>query len=153
MVDGADEVLISVGAALEAAGRGDCAGARTRLEALWNHVGVDGDPLHRCAIAHTLADTQDNPEDELVWDERALEAAQSVDAERMQLAGMPGSPRSLLPSLQLNLADVLMRLGRLDDAASHVELGEAELDFLPADGYSTMIAGGFERIRIALIDE
>jgi hypothetical protein len=152
VVEGVDEVLIGVGAALEAVGRGDCAVARTQLEELWNRVGVDGDPLHRCAIAHTLADTHDNPEDELVWDERALEAARSVDAERMQLAGMPGSPRGLLPSLHLNLADVLMRLGRLDDAATHIELGEAELDFLPADGYRAMISGGFERIKIAVIE-
>ena len=147
MVEVADEVLLGVGAALAAAGGGDRVGARRQLEALWAMVGADGDPLHRCAIAHTLADTQDGPDDELLWDERALDAARSVDAERMRLAAMPGTPRGLLPSLHLNLADVLMRLGRRDEALVHVASGEAELDALPADGYRTMIASGFERLR------
>jgi hypothetical protein len=54
-----------------------------------------------------------------------------------------------LPSLHLNLADLLMRFGRLEDAATHVKLGEAELDSLPADGYREMITAGFERITTA----
>ena len=150
MVAGPDEVLDGVGQALAAIGQGDRDGARTRLEELWVRVGTGGDPLHRCAIAHTLADVQDDPHDELVWDQRALDAAKTVDAERMLLAGMPGTPRGLLPSLHLNLADVLMRLDRRHEAAAHVHLGELELDALPADGYRVMIADGLERIRTAI---
>ncbi len=150
MTAGPDEVLDAVGLALGAVGQGDRVGARARLEELWVRVGPAGDPLHRCAIAHTLADALDDPEDELVWDQRALDAAGSIDAERMQLAGMPGTPRGLLPSLHLNLADVLMRLDRRAEAAAHVRLGQRELDALPADGYRAMIAGGLERVRTAL---
>jgi hypothetical protein len=69
------------------------------LERLWERVGITGDPLHRCSIAHTLADLQDDVRDELVWDRRALDAGRSVDAERMAQVGMPGTPRGLLPSL------------------------------------------------------
>ena len=140
-------MLDAVGQALAAGGRGDRVAARSQLEALWQLVGADGDPLLRCAIAHTLADHHDDPDDELVWDQRALAAADLVDAERMQLAGMPGTPRGLLPSLHLNLADVLIRLGRFDDAVRHVDLGEAELEALADDGYRAMIAGGFARVR------
>ncbi|MGW3068526.1 hypothetical protein ACWDA8_34880, partial [Streptomyces sp. NPDC001130] len=32
-------------------------------------------PLHRCTLAHYLADTHDDPEDELAWDLRALSRA------------------------------------------------------------------------------
>ena len=102
MVAGRDEVLDGVGLALAAVGQGDRVGARARLEELWVRVGTAGDPLHRCAISHTLADLQDDPHEELVWDQQALDAARSVDPERMRLAGMPGTPRGLLPSLHLN---------------------------------------------------
>lgn len=61
---------------------GDREEARNRLTALWAELGEQGDPLHRCTVAHYLADTQDDPEDELSWDLRALRAADTVAAER-----------------------------------------------------------------------
>ena len=148
-----DPVLDAVGQALASAGGGDRGGARVLLEALWERVGAEGDPLHRCAIAHTIADLEDDPEGEFVWDQRAIEAAACVSVERMRLAGMPGTPRGLMPSLHLNLADVLLRLGRLDEAVAHVDLGEAELAALPDDGYRTMITGGLTRVRTAAASE
>lgn len=35
---------------------GDIASARQNLLTLWSAVGVTGDPLHRCSLAHYLAD-------------------------------------------------------------------------------------------------
>ena len=50
--------------ALSQAGERDA--ARRVLEALWEDIGgEDGDPLHRCAVAHAMADVQDDPADEL----------------------------------------------------------------------------------------
>lgn len=51
---------------------GDREEARQRLLDLWAEIGEHGDPLHRCTLAHYLADTQDDPADELAWDLRAL---------------------------------------------------------------------------------
>ncbi|MET9295059.1 hypothetical protein [Streptomyces sp. NPDC003077] len=59
---------------------GDREEARNRLRALWEEVGPRGDPFHRCALAHYLADTQDDPLDELHWDLMALDAAERSTA-------------------------------------------------------------------------
>lgn len=61
---------------------GDREEARNRLGELWQELGPDGDALHRCTLAHYLADTQDDPADELAWDLRALAAADRAVRER-----------------------------------------------------------------------
>ena len=114
---------------------GDRAAARVRYQGIWDEIGPDGDPLHRCAVAHSMADVQDDPRDELVWDTRALEAAELLTDERVAAAGIAGSARSFEPSLHLNLADVHLRLGHRDQAAHHVAAGAASLDALAEDGY------------------
>jgi hypothetical protein len=49
---------------------GDREEARSRFTALWDEIGDEGDPLHHCTLAHFMADAQDDPEEELVWDLR-----------------------------------------------------------------------------------
>jgi hypothetical protein len=73
----------------------------------------------------------------------------AVDVERMKDAGVVGSPAGLLPSLHLNVADVLLRLGRHEEALEHVEHGSARLVVLPHDGYRELIEGGLNRVRAA----
>ncbi|WP_202449685.1 hypothetical protein [Streptomyces sp. SID4917] len=58
---------------------GDREEARNRFGALWTEIGEAGDPLHRCTLAHYMADTQDDPGDELAWDLRALTAADGME--------------------------------------------------------------------------
>ena len=65
----------------------DRAGARALLEELWSQVGRDGDSLHRCAIAHQLADVQDELNEELAWDLAALDAAESLTDDRLAASG------------------------------------------------------------------
>lgn len=72
------ETLSRIGAVLEVSQRGEREAARAAFAELWAQVGPDGDALHRCAIAHSMADAQDHPRDELAWDRRALEAATSL---------------------------------------------------------------------------
>lgn len=150
MSDGPDEVMVRMGQALELAQQGDRPGARSRFEALWAEVGPDGDPFHRVAIAHQLADVQDDPLEELAWDERALAAAELLTDERVAAGGVATGAASLYPSLHLNLADVLLRLGRPDRAAHHVAAGRAALGALPDDGYRQLIVGGLDRVEAAL---
>ncbi|MFT2016802.1 hypothetical protein ACMA1D_13285 [Streptomyces sp. 796.1] len=80
-----DAVLTRIGQAVMLHRGGDREEARNRLAALWQEVGPDGDSLHRCTLAHYLADTQDDPADELAWDLRALAAAD-------KLTRVPGEP-------------------------------------------------------------
>ncbi|MDX6313811.1 MAG: hypothetical protein QOF44_3275, partial [Streptomyces sp.] len=63
-----DEVMTRIGQVVMLLHGGDREEARNRFLALWEEIGEDGDPLHRCTLAHYMADTQDDPEEELVWD-------------------------------------------------------------------------------------
>ncbi|WP_240045894.1 hypothetical protein [Streptomyces sp. L-9-10] len=60
---------------------GDREEARNRFGELWTELGEAGDAFHRCALAHYMADTQDDPGDELAWDLRALTAAAGLGEE------------------------------------------------------------------------
>ena len=92
-----DAVLARIGRLVMLHRGGDRTEARTRLLRLWAEIGVPGDPLHRCTLAHFLADTQDDPADALAWDLRAL-----------------------YPVLHLSLAVDYAALGRADAARSHL---------------------------------
>jgi len=69
----------------------DREGARGRLAALWDEIHADGDALCRCTLAHYMADMQDDPREELLWDLRALEAAGAIAGE--------GSRGTILPCI------------------------------------------------------
>ncbi|MBK3584812.1 hypothetical protein JHN49_14165, partial [Streptomyces sp. MBT57] len=67
-----DAVMTRIGQAVMLLHGGDREEARNRFGLLWAELGADGDALHRCTLAHYMADTQDDPGDELAWDLRAL---------------------------------------------------------------------------------
>ncbi|GAA2375366.1 tetratricopeptide repeat protein [Dactylosporangium salmoneum] len=141
-----DAIMVRIGEGIALSQRGERDAARKLLTALWDEIGPDGDPLHLCALAHHLADLQDDVHEELVWDLRALEAANSVTEERAQEAGVVGSVRGFYPSLHLNLGEVYRKLGDLDRAREHLEQGRAAAGFLADDGYGSMIRGGLDRL-------
>ncbi len=126
--------------------RGERAQARDLLGQLWEQIGAGGSPLHRCALAHSMADVQDDPAHELVWDQRALAAAdEATDAEAVAL-GMPGLAGTY-PSLHLNLGDVHLRLGDRGAARRHLLAGLAALDGLADDGYGAMVRRGLRGLQ------
>jgi hypothetical protein len=141
-----DAILVRMSEGIALNQQGDRGSARRLLTDLWDEVGPDGDPLHRCAVAHALADTQDDPHDELAWDERALAAAELITDERVAEAGVASPVAALYPSLHLNLGDVHHRLGHRDEALRHLELGRAATAALGDDGYSQMIRDAVERL-------
>lgn len=50
--------------------------ARDLFARIWDDIGGEqGDPLHVCVLAHSMADVQDDVRQELMWDLRALAAA------------------------------------------------------------------------------
>jgi hypothetical protein len=132
-----------IGAAIELGQRGEREGALAALAGLW----ADTDqPLLRCAIAHAAADLQDDPRDELTWDLRALDASAAIRDDDVAAAGMPGTTAAMLPSLHLNVGEDYRKLGDLDAARRHQELGTAATPGLPDDGYGRMIRGGLKRL-------
>ncbi|GAA3153469.1 hypothetical protein GCM10017687_84090 [Streptomyces echinatus] len=86
-----DAVLTRIGQVVMLHHGGDREEARSRFLDLWVEIGEDGDPLHRCTLAHYLADTQDDPGDELAWDLRALSAAEELAGGRARTATRPAS--------------------------------------------------------------
>lgn len=67
-----DETMTRIGHGMELGQQGEREAARLLFDDVWRDMGGDGgDPLHRCALAHAMADVQDDVGEELVWDLRA----------------------------------------------------------------------------------
>jgi hypothetical protein len=140
---------------------GDREEARNRFAALWEEIGDAGPPLHRCTLAHYMADTQDDPEDELAWDLRALRAADSLVPPYSSPDTAGGDPavrslRGLYPSLHLNLAADYHRLGEHQLARGHLgrarEAARALADDAYGDGVRAAIARLGQRLPIPPAD-
>lgn len=137
------------GAVTEGCG-GDVASARRKLLALWNEIGVLGDPLHRCTLAHHLADLYTDPAQALVWDARALDAADAVTEQRVQQYHADLHIAGFYPSLHLNLADNYRRLGSFDVAAECITATREHSHNLPQGPYGDTIHTIIEEVADAI---
>jgi hypothetical protein len=62
--------------------------ARELFAQIWDDIGGEqGDPLHVCVLAHSMADVQDDVHQELMWDLRALTAADLITDDQVAQAG------------------------------------------------------------------
>jgi hypothetical protein len=145
-VDEPDETMTAIGRGIALSQRGEREAGKRSLTEIWAEIGAEnGDPLHRCALAHAMADLQDDVREELVWDLRALEAAHLITDDRAARAGVIGAA-ALYPSLHLNLGDCYRRLGEVAAAGDHLRQGLAAAEALPDDGYARMVKGGLQRL-------
>ncbi|MBM0231029.1 hypothetical protein JNW91_03540 [Micromonospora sp. STR1_7] len=124
--------------------------ARESLSALWDEIGPTGDALHRCTLAHYLADLQDTAEAELVWDERALAAVADLTDDRAQQYHSALQVRAFLPSLHLSLADVHRRLGNSTRARAYLVTARSLAVQLPTDQYGDLVRAGIQHVDQAL---
>ncbi|WP_432519154.1 hypothetical protein [Kineococcus sp. SYSU DK006] len=141
-----DDVMTRIGHGIELNQRGEKYRAHALFMDLWSQIGPDGDAMHRCALAHSMADTCDDPQEELRWDLEALRAADSITDERASAAGMAGPVAAFYPSLHLNLGEVHRELGDLDAARRHLDLGRRAITALPDNGYGRMITAGLDAL-------
>ena len=142
-----DAVMTRIGQVVMLHHAGDREEARRRLLDLWTELGEDGDPLHRCTLAHYLADTQDDPCDELAWDLRALTEAEGVGA-----GDGRGAPavRALYPSLHLNLAADYVKLDRAEAARVHLRRARGAAGALADDRYGDGVRAEIRRLEVRL---
>jgi len=127
--------------------RGQREAARDLFAQIWDDIGGEqGDPLHVCVLAHSMADVQDDVDQELMWDLRALAAAGLVTDERVAQAGVPLSVAGLYPSLHLNLSECYRKLGDLGRAREHLQQARAGIGVLGDDEYGRLIKGGLEQL-------
>ncbi|MFI9080034.1 hypothetical protein ACIGW8_26790 [Streptomyces sioyaensis] len=123
----------ATGQAVTAGRAGDIAAARQQLLSLWSAIGVTGDPLHRCSLAHYLADLYEDPTQALARDVRALDAADAVTEQRVQKHHSSLHIAGSYPSLHLNLADNYRRLGSFEAATEHLNAAEEHAPHLSQD--------------------
>jgi hypothetical protein len=95
--------------------------------------------LHVCVLAHVMADVQDDVHQELVWDQRALAAADALTDERATQAGVALPVAGWYPSLHLNLAECYRTLGDLHRAREHLHRAQAGISALGDDEYGQLI--------------
>ncbi|MFI9612535.1 hypothetical protein ACIHCM_12820 [Streptomyces sp. NPDC052023] len=147
-----DAVMTRIGQVAMLHHAGDREEARQRYLELWAEIGEDGDPLHRCTLAHYMADAQDDPSDELAWDLRALGAAEELTDDR--LAAHEGAPavRALYPSLHLNLAADYVKLGRSGAARTHLRRARGAAGALADDPYGQGVRAAIGRLELRLGD-
>ncbi|MFD4941139.1 hypothetical protein ACFVYE_21845 [Streptomyces sp. NPDC058239] len=146
-----DAVMTRIGQAIMLLHGGDREEARNRFGELWAEIGEDGDALHRCTLAHYMADTQDDPGDELAWDLRALTAVGSLTDERAVQHSDALAVRAFYPSLHLNLAADYVKLHRPEAARIHLDRARAASGVLADDGADDGYGGGV-RAAIARLE-
>ncbi|MFG2592576.1 hypothetical protein [Streptomyces sp. NPDC048438] len=156
-----DAVMTRIGQAIMLLHAGDREEARNRFGILWSEIGERGAALHRCTLAHYMADTQDDPGDELAWDLRALTAAEGLTgAEVTAPDADPGTDpepggerrevtavRALVPSLHLNLAADYLKLQRFESARVHLDRAWDAVGVLEDDGYGGGIRAAIGRME------
>lgn len=131
--------LCAAGIAAEGQGRRD--EAKALFEHAWQ---ASQDDYEACIAAHYVARHQETLEAELEWNEEALKCAEAVADERV---------RGFYPSLYLNFAHSLEKLGRAAEARDYYERAAAGLDALPDTPYARLVrmgvAAGRERVGAA----
>ena len=124
-----DPIMATIAQVQQVAQQGHKEQAIAAYEQLWTQVER---PLHRVSVAHYLADLQDDPAEELRWDELALAAAAEVESH-------DGDVAPLRASLHVNAAGALFKLDRLDDARQQLDAARQAQEHLPEDGYGRLV--------------
>lgn len=147
---GQDVIMERIGTAITLHREGDNQRAKALFAEIWTEISPNGDAFHRCTLAHYMADVQDDPRDELMWDLRALDAAGSVTDERAKRHHESLAIRGFYPSLHLNLAEDYRKLGDLDKARAHIGHAAAAVDTLNDDAYGNTIKTAIDRLTSQL---
>ncbi|OUS93670.1 hypothetical protein [Rhodococcus sp. NCIMB 12038] len=153
-MDTPDAVMARIAQGQERAVGGDREGARRIFEEVWDALQGSGDtapdPLHVVTLAHYMADVQTDPAEELRWDLRALDAADSLTDDRAKEHHSSLSVAGFYPSLHLNVAAARHALGQSIEARHHLDRAAQCCEHLADDGYGRMIRGGIARLRAEL---
>ncbi|GAA0035028.1 hypothetical protein [Brevibacterium metallidurans] len=150
--DASDPIMESIQEAVSTGRVGSTESARQRLLTLWHEIGVAGDPFHRCTLAHYLADLCEDPAQALIWDVRALDAADALSDQRAQQYHATLRVAGFHPSLYLNIADDLRRLGAFAAAADYIGKAEAVASNLSDDAYGKTVRTAIHDVNRSIVD-
>ncbi|MFD0364130.1 hypothetical protein ACFQZZ_22020 [Nocardia sp. GCM10030253] len=141
-----DETMAAITRAITLGREGSPDAARNALLEIWDSLGPQGDPLHRCTSAHYLADLYEDAAQALSWDIRALDAADSLAADRARQYDSQLDVRGFYPSLHLNLADNYRRLGSFEAAQCEIDAARDSLHTLGDDAYGAIVRKAVDEI-------
>ncbi|WP_037362136.1 hypothetical protein [Amycolatopsis orientalis] len=144
------DTMAEITAAVALGRTGSPDAARARLRELWEEIGPDGNPFHRCVLAHYQADLFADPAEALVWDIRAVDAAATVTDEQVQAHDAGLAVAGFYPSLHLNLADNFRRLGSFSAAAEQLAAARKHQDVLADDEYGAVIRQAIDGVAEAI---
>ena len=145
-----DETMDRITASVTKGRAGDSESARLELLSIWDDIGVGGDPFHRCTLAHYLADLFEHPAQALMWDVRALDAADELSDQRARRFETSLRVAAFYPSLHLNIADNLRRLSAFDAAQEHIEAARRACSSLGDDDYGRSIKSSIDSVEIGI---
>ena len=134
-IDPSNPVVALCARGMEAEGRRRVDEARELFEEAWR---MRRDDYDASIAAHYLARVQEQPEDVLAWNQRALDHARAAPPEKVA---------TFFPSLYLNLCWSHEVLGDLDAAKQALAEGERSSISLPDTPYSAMVLDGLARAR------
>lgn len=117
-------------AGMAAEGEGRPADAKALFEQAWSE---SRDDFEACMAAHYVARHQSSAEAELEWNRRALERADLVGDDRV---------RGFYPSLYLNLAHSLEKVGRTTEACELYTTAATRLEDQPDTPYVQLVRSG-----------
>jgi hypothetical protein len=129
-----DPMMATIAQVQQLALQGQREQAASAYEQLWPQV-EHGRLLHRICLAHYMADLQDDPVEELRWDERALEAAAEITPQDTDAAAVA----PLRASLHVNTARTLHKLGRQEAARQQLTAARQAEQALPENGYGRLV--------------
>lgn len=149
-MDQQDETLQRIQESFRLYCRGDQTEARRQFAALWDELKNAGYAYQRCVLAHFIADTQHDPEEELAWDLEALQIAGAA----IEGGTDPtvAAVEKFLPSLHMNLADDFRKQGDFAKARHHVEQGMESGGTLGIDAYGQRVRAELLRIEAQIAE-
>jgi hypothetical protein len=124
-----DPTITRIGQGVEAHHhRGQRETTRHLFAQIWDEIGGEqADPLHVCVLAHAMAGVQDDVHQELVWDQRALAAADLLTDARVAQAGVRCPWPVCIRRYISTLASATRKLGDLGRAREHLQQAKATI--------------------------
>lgn len=145
-----DPMMDAIGKAITEGRSGNIDSACGQLLDLWKVIGGNGDPFHRCTLAHYFAELCTDPAQALAWDVRALDAADAVTERRVQEHHASLHIAGFYPSLHLNLADSYRRLGSFEAAQEHIDAARERSSALAPDSYGELMRAAIDKMTTAV---
>jgi hypothetical protein len=135
-VDESDPTMNRISEGIELTHRGERDAACRLFAGVWGDIGGEGgDPLHRCALAHSMADLQEDVKEGTPLGLASASCRRPAHRRTRRAGRCHESGGGVLSVLHVNLAECYRKLDDFDETRGHLRRGSAVVSALPDDGY------------------